>query len=118
MGCRLIGRWRIVAADLCESDSSTSADPLCQADPLDLAYGYSGRLFCWARFAEMDEVSGSGSAEILEDGSLLTDLSAIAATRPSSKPNARLSSSACQRPELSTGRGSSPLRPGILPRNQ
>jgi hypothetical protein len=28
--------------------------------------------FTWARFDEMDEVSGSGSAELLRDGSLAT----------------------------------------------
>ena len=37
---------------------------------LDLAYGYSDVSFDWAGFDEMDEVRGSGSAELLEDGSL------------------------------------------------
>jgi len=37
---------------------------------LDLAYGRSSVFFTWAGFDEMDEVGGSGSAELLDDGSL------------------------------------------------
>ena len=37
---------------------------------LELAYGRSDVAFTWAGFDEMDEVSGSGSAELLEDGTL------------------------------------------------
>jgi hypothetical protein len=37
---------------------------------LDLAYGHSDIAFDWEGCDEMDEVSGSGSAELLEDGSL------------------------------------------------
>jgi hypothetical protein len=37
---------------------------------LDLEYGRSTVFFTWAGFDEMDEVSGSGSAELLDDGSL------------------------------------------------
>jgi hypothetical protein len=37
---------------------------------LELAYGASDVSFDWIGFDEMDEVRGSGSAEILPDGSL------------------------------------------------
>lgn len=37
---------------------------------LDLAYGRSDVSFDWQGFDEMDEVRGSGAAELLEDGSL------------------------------------------------
>ena len=37
---------------------------------LDLEYSRSMVFFTWAGFDEMDEVSGSGSAELLDDGSL------------------------------------------------
>jgi hypothetical protein len=85
MGCRLIGRWRIVAADLWERDYLDLCGPAMldiranghgeiafgafQAS-LDLAYGNSDVSFDWAGFDEMDEVRGTGSAELLEDGSL------------------------------------------------
>jgi hypothetical protein len=37
---------------------------------LDLEYGRSILFFTWTGFDEMEKVSGSGSAELLEDGSL------------------------------------------------
>ena len=104
-GLRLLGRWRIVAADLWERDHLDLCGPATldiRADghgelafgafqaSLELAYGYSDVSFDWAGFDEMDEVRGSGSAELLEDGSLEIDSSAITATRLSLKLNARL----------------------------
>ena len=89
MGCRLIGRWRIVAADLRERgylDLTRPAMLEIRADgygeiafgamqaSLDLAYGPSDVAFTWAGFDEMDEVSGSGSAALLEDGTLEIEL--------------------------------------------
>ena len=85
MGCRLIGRWRIVAADIWERDYLDLCGPAMldiRADGhgeiafgalqagLELAYGRLDVSFDWAGSDEMDEVRGSGSAEILEDGSL------------------------------------------------
>ena len=85
MGCRLIGRWRIVAADLRERGYLDLCGPAMldiRADGhgeiafgalqagLDLAYGRSDVSFDWEGSDEMDEVRGSGSAELLEDGSL------------------------------------------------
>jgi hypothetical protein len=74
MGCRLIGRWRIVAADLWERDDLDLSGPAMldigadgrgeiafgalQAG-LDLAYGHSDVSFDWEGFDEMDEVRGS-----------------------------------------------------------
>lgn len=37
---------------------------------LHLEYGRSIVFFTWTGFDEMDEVSGSGSAELLDDGTL------------------------------------------------
>lgn len=37
---------------------------------LDLEYSRSMVFFTWAGFEEMDEVNGSGSAELLDDGTL------------------------------------------------
>lgn len=37
---------------------------------LDLEYGRSTIFFTWTGFDEMDEVQGSGSAELQDDGSL------------------------------------------------
>ncbi len=84
-GCQLIGRWRIVEADLWDRDYLDLVAPamlLIRADGrgeitfgamqagLDLEYSRSMVFFTWAGFDEMDEVSGSGSAELLDDGSL------------------------------------------------
>jgi hypothetical protein len=82
MGCRLIGRWRIVEADLWDRDHLDLCGPAMldigadghgeiafgafQAS-LDLAYGRSDVSFDWEG---CDEVRGSGSAELLDDGSL------------------------------------------------
>ncbi len=84
-GCRLVGRWRIVKADLWERDFLDLVGPAMltieangqgeitfgalQAG-LDLAYGRRDVSFTWFGFDEMDEVSGDGSAELLDDGSL------------------------------------------------
>jgi hypothetical protein len=83
--CLLIGRWRIVEADIWERDYLDLVEPammIVGADGhgeiafgamqagLDLVYGHSDVAFTWAGFDEMDEVSGSGSAALLEDGKL------------------------------------------------
>ena len=84
-GRALIGRWRIVAADLWERDYLDLVSPATlvvraagqgeitfgalQAS-LDIDYGPDEIGFTWAGFDEMEEVSGSGSAELQADGSL------------------------------------------------
>jgi hypothetical protein len=84
MGCRLIGRWRIVAADLWDGGSLDLCGPAMldiRADghgniafgalqaSLDLADGYSDVAFDWEGSDDMHEVRGAGSAELLDDGS-------------------------------------------------
>lgn len=83
--CALIGKWRIVEADLWDQDYldlvrkaalefrddgyGEIAFGALQAT-LYLEYGDSVVSFNWLGFDEMDEVSGSGSAELNDDGSL------------------------------------------------
>lgn len=84
-GCKLIGRWRIVEADLWDRgflDLGGPATITIGADnhgeiafgaleaSLDLGYGPSMVFFTWAGADEMDEVTGDGSAELLDDGSI------------------------------------------------
>jgi hypothetical protein len=84
-GCQLVGRWRIVEADLWERDFLDLVGPAMltvgndgqgeiafgalQAG-LDLAYGRRDVSFTWLGSDEMDEVNGDGSAEMLDDCSL------------------------------------------------
>jgi hypothetical protein len=84
-GCQLIGRWRIVEADLWDRGYLNLGGPAMitigadnngeiafgalQAG-LDLSYSPSMVFFTWAGFDEMDEVSGGGSAELLDDGTI------------------------------------------------
>ena len=85
MDCRLIGRWRIVESDLWDRDHLDLVEPAFIAIDgggrgesafgalqagLDLEYSQTMVFFTWFGFDEMDEVSGSGSAELLEDGTL------------------------------------------------
>jgi hypothetical protein len=83
--CPLVGRWRIVEADLWDRAYLDLVEPAMMtigADghgeiafgamraSLDLEYSRSVIFFTWAGFDEMDEVTGSGSAELLDDGSI------------------------------------------------
>ena len=85
MPCQLVGTWRITEADLWDHDHLDLCGPATLAIQddghgeiafgalqagLDLEYGRSIVFFTWTGFDEMDEVSGSGSAELLDDGSL------------------------------------------------
>jgi hypothetical protein len=84
-GCRLIGRWRIVEADLWDRDYLDLDGPAtitigadnhgeiafgAMQATLDLGYSPSMVFFTWAGFDEMDEISGDGHAELLHDGSI------------------------------------------------
>jgi hypothetical protein len=81
----LIGKWRIVEADLWDRDYLDLVEPASitiRADghgeiafgamqaSLDLEYSPSTVSFTWAGFDEMDDVNGSGSAELLDDDSI------------------------------------------------
>ena len=84
-GCQLIGRWRIVEADLWDrgylnlcgpamitigdDNNGAIAFGALQAG-LDVSYSPSMIFFTWGGFDEMDEVSGDGHAELLDDGSI------------------------------------------------
>ena len=85
MDCRVIGRWRIVEAAGWDGDYLDLVAPATMtigADghgeiaygamqaSLELEYSRSMVFFTWAGFDEMDEVSGSGAAELQADGSL------------------------------------------------
>ena len=85
MDCQLIGRWRIVEADLWDRAHLDLVEPAMMTigahgrgeiafgamqGGLELEYSRSAVFFTWAGFEEMDEVSGSGSAELQDDGSL------------------------------------------------
>ena len=80
--CRLIGRWRIVEADIWDRAYLNLSGPATititdhghgeiafgalQAG-LDIEYSRSSIGFTWEGFDEMDQVSGDGSAELLDD---------------------------------------------------
>ena len=81
----VVGRWRIVEADLWDREYLDLCGPAslvvrangdgeiafgAMQASLDVDYGPDEIGFTWAGFDEMDEVSGSGSAELQEDGSL------------------------------------------------
>ena len=85
IGCRLVGRWRIVEADLWARDDLDLVGPATLTIGADghgeIAYGamqagldreYSRTMvfFPWAGFDEGDEVTGTGSAELNDDGTI------------------------------------------------
>ena len=85
MNCQLIGRWRIVEADLwdrCHLDLCGPATMTITGDGhgeiafgalqarLDFEYGRLSVGFPWDGSEEGDEVLGDGSADLLDDGSI------------------------------------------------
>ncbi len=87
-GCQVTGRWRIVEADLWDRGYlvepaylQIGGDGLAEFAfgalnaTADLEYGRSVVFFRWTGFDEGDEISGNGSAEIAEDGTLEIALS-------------------------------------------
>jgi len=84
-GCRAVGRWRIVEADLWDAEYLDLVQPATliigsdghgeiafgalQAG-LEISYATTTAFFTWSGFDEMDEVTGDGSVELLDDGSL------------------------------------------------
>jgi hypothetical protein len=88
--CEVIGRWRIVGSDLWDRDYLDLVDPafidigrggrgelvfgVVNAS-LDLAYSRTIVFFTFEGFDEGDEVNGSGSAELLDDGVLEVEIS-------------------------------------------
>jgi hypothetical protein len=89
-GCEVIGRWRIVEADLWDRDYLDLVGPAYlqiggdgRAEfafgalnaTAELEYGRSIVFFRWTGFDEGDEISGNGSAEIEDDCTLEIELS-------------------------------------------
>ena len=89
-GCEVIGRWRIVAADLWDRDYLDLAGPayfqigaegwaeftLGAVDATaELEYGRRIVFFRWSGFDEGDAIAGGGSAELHDDGALEIELS-------------------------------------------
>ena len=81
----VIGRWRIVEADMWDRDYLDLVEPAhitfdakghgefafgCVNGGLDCEYSPRIIFFTWQGFDEMDEVSGDGSAEIDDKGTL------------------------------------------------
>jgi hypothetical protein len=89
MGCKLVGCWRIVEADIWNRaylDLCGPATIVIDADgrgeiafgaiqaTLEVEYGPTSIAFTWFGFDEGDEVSDEGDAELLEDGSIEIEL--------------------------------------------
>jgi hypothetical protein len=88
--CELVGRWRIVEADLWDRDYLDLVEPayfrLGNDGWAEFAFGAvnaTAELECsrtvvsfrWTGFDEGDEISGHGSAELQDNGSLEIELS-------------------------------------------
>lgn len=110
MDCQLIGLWRIVEADIWERDHLDLVDHammVIEADGhgeiafgamqagLDLEYGRTLVFFTWEGFDEMDEVRGSGSAELQEDGTLEIEFAYHLGDEATLKAERATSSTAC-----------------------
>jgi hypothetical protein len=88
--CELIGRWRIVEANLWDRDYLNLVEPAylqiardgwaefafgCVTAGGELEYSRTIVFFRWSGFDEGDAVSGDGSAELQDDGSIEIELS-------------------------------------------
>lgn len=86
--CKLIGRWRIIKADIWDREYLDLCGPAmitiakdgrgeiafgALQGGLDIEYSLDSIGFAWQGFDEMDEVAGDGSAELLDDGSLVIE---------------------------------------------
>jgi hypothetical protein len=88
--CELIGRWRIVEADLWDRDYLDLVEPAhlqigndgwaefafgAVNATAELEYGRCIVFFRWSGFDEGDEIAGDGSADLQDDGSIEIELS-------------------------------------------
>ena len=88
--CELIGRWRIVEADLWDREYLDLVEPAYMAfakngrgefafgvvnATMELGYGQRILFFSWTGFDEGYEICGSGSAELEDDGTIEIELS-------------------------------------------
>ena len=89
-GCQLIGKWRIVKADLWDRDYLDMVEPAhitfnkngrgefafgALDATMELEYARRTVFFTWAGFDEGDEISGTGSADLDDDGTIGIELS-------------------------------------------
>jgi len=88
--CELLGQWRIVKADLWDRDYLDLARPAyfrvgsggwaefafgAVEATAEVEYGRTIVFLRWSGFDEGDQISGNGSAELQDDGSLKIELS-------------------------------------------
>lgn len=88
MDCQVVGRWRVVEADLWDRAYLDLVEPAyvdfgedghgaiafgAVTGGMDLEYAHGAIFFTGEGFDEMDEVSGSGAAELQDDGTLEID---------------------------------------------
>jgi hypothetical protein len=111
MSCKLVGRWPIVEADIWDRqylDLCGPATIVIQANGrgeiafgalqagLDIEYSRASVGFTWEGFDEMDEVSGDGSDELLDDGSIEIEFAYRNGDEAVLKAKRNTSSTACQ----------------------
>ena len=102
--CRLIGRWRIVEADLWDRAHLDLCGPAkltitaqggeiafgALEAGLEVEYARDSIGFHWAGCEEGDEVDGEGTAELLDDGTIEIEFEYRNGDEASSKPNGTL----------------------------
>ncbi len=108
--CLLDERWRIVEADLWDRDYLDLVEPAYITfdesgrgefafgvvnAAVDLEYGCRIVFFAWAGFDEMDEVGGTGSAELEDGGTLEIEISFHLGDDATLKAERAISSTAC-----------------------
>ena len=106
--CRLIGRWWIVEADIRAYLNLSGPAAITITDDgrgeiafgalqagLDIEYSQSSIGFTWQGFDEMDEVSGDGSAELLDDGTIEVEFAYHNGDEAILKAKRHTSSTAC-----------------------
>jgi hypothetical protein len=86
----VIGKWRIFEADLWTAKDLDLVEPasirfdadgggefkfICVAGAMNCGFSRNGADFTWQGFDEMDETSGSGDADIGDDGILTIEIS-------------------------------------------
>ena len=89
-GCELLGRWRIVEADPWDGDYLDLVEPAYMTfanngrgefafgvvnATMELGYGQPIVFFNWTGSDEGDEICGSGSTELEDDGTVEIELS-------------------------------------------
>jgi hypothetical protein len=110
MDCSLVGRWRIVEADIWDRDYLDLVGPATmtiEADGhgelaygamqagLDLEYSRTVVFFTWNGSDEGDEVKGTGSAELNDDGTIEIEIAYHLGDEAILKAEPMTSSTAC-----------------------